>query len=100
MNFKLYLFIKVIIGFSKIKVNVIQQITLRIVHRRVDCFRNEIIQIFYIKAEFVILSNSFLLLYINKYLTTYRPHISEFIDPKKCNLFISMNIWMYDVLYS
>ena len=55
MNFKLYLFIKVIIEFNNLTVILNQQGTLRIVHGRVDPSIYHLIRIFSMEAQSAIL---------------------------------------------
>ena len=74
MNFKLYLFIKVIIEFSNLIVIVNQQGTLRIVHGRVNPYSNDLIHIFSERVQFDILGiSSFLPFGKTKYFVTCRP---------------------------
>ena len=78
MNFKINLFLWVIIRFINITLNVNQQGTLKIVDGRVYSFSNDLIHIFVIKAQFANLGiNSCLLFKKTKYFATCRPHGSS-----------------------
>ena len=85
VKMKLYLFIKVIIEFSNLIVIVNQQVTLRIVHGRVDPSSYHLIRILSMKAQSVNIGNiTFLPIDKNKYFPIYSPQTSKFVDHKYC----------------
>ena len=88
VKFIYFFYLWVIIGFFNMTWNANHQGTLRNVHWQVNSFRNYLIRIFVIKAQFAILGYTTHFYYSKKiFFPTCWQHDSNFCDPKECSIY-------------